>query len=324
MSRPLRIEYPGAWYHVMNRGAARQEIFYDASDCHLFFELLAEIHQKYGIEVHAYCLMSNHYHLFLRTPLPNLSKAMRHLNGVFTQKHNRRNNQDGAIFRGRYKSILIDSENYMLILNRYIHLNPVMAGMVERPENYKWSSYNAYILNENKPNWLYCDKTLSYFDSHKKIQDYKNFVLSDMDSEITDFLNGKKISPILGSDEFIEKIKNNQLLRPVEEIPKYSYSGNKVLYTVQNIIDYLAACFNIDSQTIIQADHTKENLPRKIAIYLASKLTDASQQMIANAFNLRTYTAVSKNYRRLARTLKTNHDLAKMIEKIKQGVKSGQ
>lgn len=119
---------------------------------------------------------------------------MRHLNGIFTQKHNRRNKQDGAIFRGQYKSILIDSENYMLILNRYIHLNPIMAGMVESSENYKWSSYNAYILDERKPDWLYCNETLSYFDSNKKIQDYKDFVLSEMNSEIAHFLDRKKYS----------------------------------------------------------------------------------------------------------------------------------
>lgn len=319
MSRPLRIEYPGAWYHVMNRGSARQEIFCDDTDCHLFFALLSEIHEKYGIEVHAYCLMNNHYHLFVRTPLANLSKAMQHLSSIFTQMRNRLNHQDGAIFRGRYKAILVDSDSYMLTLSRYIHLNPVAAGMVQRPENYKWSSYNAYLLNEEKPGWLYCEETLSYFDRNNKIQNYQDFVLSEIDSEIAEFLNRKKVLPILGTDEFIEKIKKDQQLLPIAEIPKYSYSNNTTIYTVQNIIDLVTQHFNIDSQAITKPGDKKENIPRKIAIYLASKLTDETQKAIANTFNLGTYTAVSKIYHRLAKELKTNNELVTTIDTIKKG-----
>jgi putative transposase len=127
MSRPLRIQFPGAWYHVMNRGANKQITFQDDNDRKDFLGLLKAIHYRYKIEVHAYCLMNNHYHLMLRINSANLSQAMRHLNGVYTQRYNCRHNIDGPLFRGRYKSILVDAENYLLRLSRYIHLNPVSA-----------------------------------------------------------------------------------------------------------------------------------------------------------------------------------------------------
>ena len=124
MSRALRIEYEGAWYHIMNRGAGKQIIFHNETHYNLFLKLLSEIHNRYRIEVHAYCLMNNHYHLLIRTPLANLSRAMRHINGVYSQRYNGLQKTDGPLFRGRFKSIIIDSENYLLRLSRYIHLNP--------------------------------------------------------------------------------------------------------------------------------------------------------------------------------------------------------
>jgi len=154
MSRPLRIEYKGAWYHVMNRGLARQPIFYNDTSRKLFLELLNEIHHRYSVEIHAYCLMGNHYHLFVRTPLGNLSRAMRHLNGVSTQRFNKLQMRDGPLFRGRYKSILVEADTYFLRLSRYIHLNPVVGNIVDTAEAYPWSSYSAYVQGGNKPLYL--------------------------------------------------------------------------------------------------------------------------------------------------------------------------
>ena len=141
MARPLRLEYPGAWYHVMNRGLARQPIFRTDAHRQHFLDLLLEIHNRYQVEIHAYCLMGNHYHLFIRTPLANLSRAMRHLNGIYTQRYNQGMHRDGPIFRGRYKSILVEADTYLLRLSRYIHLNPVAAKLVRKAETYPWSSF---------------------------------------------------------------------------------------------------------------------------------------------------------------------------------------
>lgn len=136
MTRALRVEYPGAWYHVMNRGAARQNVFHKLKDFNSLLELIEEVVMRYGIEVHAYCLMSNHYHLLIRTLVTNLSRAMRHLNGLYTQRYNRSRQIDGPLFRGRFKSILVDADCYLLQLSRYIHLNPVVAMITQKPEEY--------------------------------------------------------------------------------------------------------------------------------------------------------------------------------------------
>ena len=123
MSRPLRIEYPGAWYHVMNRGRRREKIFYEDKDYQLFLDLLGNLQDLYDLEIHAYSLMPNHYHCLVRTPRSNLGRAMRHLDGVYTQKFNRLYKSDGAIFRGRYKAILVEEDTYVTELVRYIQVH---------------------------------------------------------------------------------------------------------------------------------------------------------------------------------------------------------
>ena len=154
MTRPLRIQYPGAWYHIMNRGRRREDIFSTKEDYIAFIEVLKEAVSLWNINVVAYCLMPNHYHLLIHTPEGNLSRCMRHINGVYTQRYNRINRHDGQLFRGRYKSILLDSDNYLTVLVRYIHRNPLRAGMVARLEDYVWTSHNGYLSKSSKWNWL--------------------------------------------------------------------------------------------------------------------------------------------------------------------------
>ena len=127
MARPLRIEYPGAWYHVMNRRGRRRFIFNTDDQRHYFLALLGEVYTRYQAEMHAYCLMDNHYHLLIRTPEANLQRVMRHVNGLYTQYFNRTESKDGALFRGRYKAILVDADTHWLELSRYIHRNPLEA-----------------------------------------------------------------------------------------------------------------------------------------------------------------------------------------------------
>lgn len=131
MSRPLRIEYAGAWYHVMNRGAARQAIYLQPTHRQLFLALLGERQERFGIETHAYCLMDNHYHLLLHTPKGQLSRGMRHLNGLYTQGMNRSVQRDGALVRGRYTAILVEADTSLLHVSRSMHSNPLEAGVTE-------------------------------------------------------------------------------------------------------------------------------------------------------------------------------------------------
>ena len=154
MSRPLRIQFPDAVYHVMNRGAARQATFTGDADHQAFLDTVAEAHRLWGIEVFAYCLMGNHYHLCLRTPGGNLSRVMRHLDGIYTERFNRRHGRDGPLFRGRYKAILVEQSEYLAAVIRYIHLNAVAAGIEKLPEDYRWASHRYYRRRKGAPSWL--------------------------------------------------------------------------------------------------------------------------------------------------------------------------
>lgn len=145
MSRPLRIEFPGALYHVTARGDRREDIFEDDDDRRAFLQTLAQVVSQFNWLCYAYCLMDNHYHLLIQTPDGNLSKGMRQLNGVYTQTCNRRHLRVGHLFQGRFKAILVDSDSHLLELARYVVLNPVRAGMVKKPERWPWSSYRASL-----------------------------------------------------------------------------------------------------------------------------------------------------------------------------------
>ncbi len=180
MSRPLRIEYAGALYHVTSRGNARQPIYLDEQDFDLLLEVLSKVCERFNWVIHSYCLMTNHYHLLVETPDGNLSKGMRQLNGVYTQRFNRKHQRVGHLYQGRYKAVLVDKESYLLEVGRYILLNPIRAHMVDSPEEYQWSSWHAIMREEKAPEWLAVNQTLLLFDRQrtKASQKYHDFVLS--------------------------------------------------------------------------------------------------------------------------------------------------
>ena len=153
MARPLRIEYPGAFYHVTSRGNERKDIFKSNTDREMFLSYLASAQEKYEAVVHAYCLMSNHYHLMIETPQGNLSQIMKYINSSYTNFFNIKRKRTGHLLQGRYKAILVEADAYATELSRYIHLNPVRAGMVRSPEEYRWSSY-SYYTERSSPSWL--------------------------------------------------------------------------------------------------------------------------------------------------------------------------
>lgn len=161
MARPLRIEIPGAVYHVTSRGDRRNLIYEDDRDRIAFLQILARAVERFSWLVHAYCLMGNHYHLLIETPEANLSKGMRHLNGVYTQAGNCRHQRVGHLFQGRYKAILVQKHVHLLELCRYIVLNPVRAQMVQQAGNWPWSNYRATAGELCAPEWLATDWTLS-------------------------------------------------------------------------------------------------------------------------------------------------------------------
>lgn len=154
MARPLRIEFPGAVYHVTARGDRREDIFVDEADREALLEVTAQALARFDAQMLAYCLMGNHYHFLLHTRQANLSILMRQVNGVYTQRYNRRHGTVGHLFQGRFKAILVDRDAYLLEVCRYVELNPVRAGMVKKPQAWAWSSYRAHVGLAPVPPWL--------------------------------------------------------------------------------------------------------------------------------------------------------------------------
>ncbi|MCE5204037.1 MAG: transposase [Actinomycetia bacterium] len=204
MARPLRIEYPGALYHVTCRGNARGKMFLVDPDRELFLQVLAQVVERFNWLCHAYCQMTNHYHLLIETIDPTLSRGMRQLNGVYTQEFNRRHRRTGHVFQGRFKAILVERDSYLLELARYVVLNPVRAKMVRRAQDWPWSSYRATAGLEESPKFLSTDWILEQLgpSRSKAEKAYRKFVSEGRGVSVWEDLRGQIY---LGSDQFIEQ-----------------------------------------------------------------------------------------------------------------------
>ena len=221
MARPLRIEFPGALYHLTARGNARQDIFLDDEDRQLFLSVLERVVSRFHLLLHAYCLMDNHYHLVLETPEANLSKAVRQLNGVYTQAFNRRHGKVGHVLQGRFKAILVDRDSYLLELCRYVVLNPVRARITRKPDTYRWSSYRASVgLTQALP-FLTTDWLLAQFSKQRAAaqRKYRAFVAEGISQASPwDKLQGQVL---LGSEAFVERLQPGlRDKRLLKEIPR--------------------------------------------------------------------------------------------------------
>lgn len=221
MTRPLRIEFPGALYHLTARGNGGTPIFLDDVDREVFLSVLGDLVERYNWICHAYCLMDDHYHLLIETPDGNLSEGMRQLNGIYTQKLNRRHGRFGHVFQGRYKSILLEKDSYLLEVCRYIVLNPVRAGIVKHPKDYPWTSF-AFTAGRNKgPDFLSTDWVLAQFGDNLKVarKRYRQFVLEGVGGESP----WKRLvgQCLLGDGQFLEKVSPYLKEKaPYSEIPR--------------------------------------------------------------------------------------------------------
>ncbi|NMC95195.1 MAG: transposase [Syntrophorhabdus sp.] len=219
MARPLRIEYPGALYHITSRGNAGLKIFRTDKDRSVFLQLLGTVIERFHWLCHAWCFMDNHYHLVIETPEGNLSRGMRQLNGIYTQKYNGKYHKTGHIFQGRFKAILVDKDSYLLELCRYVALNPVRAHMIEKPEDFRWSSYRSTAGFDKAPPFLVVDWLLAQFSSNRKRAEslYREFVLKGITQEAP--WRELKGQIFLGDSQFIRRIKTS-LPHDLREIPR--------------------------------------------------------------------------------------------------------
>jgi putative transposase len=221
MTRPLRIEYAGAVYHITARGNEKKSVFKDDQDRLNFLKTLQHVNKRYNWLCHAYCLMDNHYHLLIETPDGNLSLGMRQLNGVYTQLFNKRHQRTGHLFQGRYKSILIQKDSHLLEVCRYVVLNPVRARMVARPEAWKWSSYRATAGRESPAACLTRDWILGQFSRKRSKAElkYRQFVEWGIGQET--IWRDVKGQSILGEEDFVEGlISHIRKHQDIPEIPK--------------------------------------------------------------------------------------------------------
>lgn len=311
MARPLRIKFEGAWYHVMNRGANHRIIFDNDQHRELFVELLSEIHTRYKIEIHAYCLMPNHYHLLIRTPQKNISESLRHLNGIYAQRYNIMTQKDGPLFRGRFKSILVQENSYLLELSRYIHLNPVVANLTKEAWDFKWSSARAYLKFVEKPNWLCCDKILNFFSGDDKIKKYARF-LKDFDYNDTelDFECTQKPS-IMGDKKFIDFVTERYM--DIKNTP-HEISGQHQLLkgnlpSMKKIINVVAEYYGVSEESIRKPLRRKGNRPRTMAIYLGTQMSALTHSEIQNEFLSLGSSAISRTLKRIKSEIENNRKL---------------
>jgi putative transposase len=215
MARPLRLSFPGAVYHVTSRGNARHDIVADDRDRSQWLSLLAHVVDRYGWLCHAYCLMDNHYHLVIETPKPNLSIGMRQLNGRYTQAYNRRHEQVGHVFQGRFTAILVEKDAHLLELCRYVVLNPVRAKIVSHPRLWMWSSYRATVGETKAPGWLTTDWILSQFGQRGGAAQarYRTFVAEGRGGPAPwEQLTGQIY---LGSEKFVAQHQPNRVIRDI-------------------------------------------------------------------------------------------------------------
>lgn len=274
MARPIRLEFSGALYHVTSRGDGREAIYLSDDDRLDWLSVLGQVCKRFNWVVHAWCQMTNHYHLLIETPEGNLSAGMRQLNGVFTQNFNRRHARVGHVFQGRYKAILVDRDAYLLELARYIVLNPVRAGMVAQAPDWPWSSCRAMLGQAPAPAWLNVSNLLMAFAELPElaVMRYLKFVEEGMGQ--ASVWGDLKAQMYLGSDAFLKTLKASMEKTPGAENPRKQRRAMGI-----TLEEYVA--------------QARDKSSRNAAICAAYASGDYTQQELATAFGLH-YTSISR------------------------------
>lgn len=323
MSRPLRIEYPGAWYHIMNRGRRGEEIFAEKNDYRLFLEVVQESADLFNTKIAAYCLMPNHYHLLLHTPDGNLSRCMRQINGIYTQRFNRTHQYDGQLFRGRYKSILVEVDSYLLQLLRYIHKNPLRAGLSDNLNDYKWSSHRGYLSDGKRWDWLYKEFPLSLFTKNlkKSRREYKKFMEERDGEEISQVFKKKKLPSILGKEDFVYRVKNRFFERKVHiEVP-----DSKLLAPdKERIQELVCRTYGITKGELAKSRRGTFNEPRNVAIYLTRKIRSDGLMDICKDYNLKKYSSASSVVENIKKRLLKDRKFRNRVNELNRSLIKGQ
>jgi len=322
MARPLRIDIPGGHYHITSRGVGRQDIFFDDEDREEFLDRLDRVHQRTGIVIHAYCLMTSHYHLDIETPEGYLSRSLQWLNETYASSVNRRWDRVGHLFQGRFHSAVIEAEQHLAALTRYIHLNPVRAGIAKKPADYQWSSYRSYIGVKQAPRWLSMDFTLGRFGRNltERREEYRSFVEGEAADRIGDPLQGLSYGAILGGEQFVAQIRERvQRERVDPEVAQMIQAASMVsLSTVGDEISSAYGCSRAELNTRGRKGHEA----RDVAIYLSREMTGESLTRIGNRFGGIRPSAVSLAHRRIVERIREDEEFGRRVEDLSHRIRS--
>lgn len=315
MARPIRLEYPGAVWHITARGNEKRNIFFDDSDRIRFLEFLAESVRRFGWIVTAYVLMSNHFHLVVELTAANLSRGMHLLDSRYSQAFNRRHDRVGHLFQGRYKALLIDKENYMLEVLRYVVLNPVRARMVAQPGNYQWSSYRATAGEATVPEWLAADDVLVAFGSERRVAQarYRQFVHEGIGSEKVPWAD--LVGQIyLGDEPWLELVRDRvrSKPRPDDHPSPQRNVGNR---SMADIVAAVARTLQIDEGWLRVG---RGGTARMLAAWLGCHDGQLTLSGIAAGLRLRSSGHVSRLIRRCDAALAVDRTLQISVDRCRE------
>lgn len=299
------------WYHVANRGAGRQRIFRNDDHRLAFLDLLSEFDARFSIAVHAYCLMSNRYDLVLHCLQPNLSMAMRHLGGVYTQRYNRSTGRDGPLFRGRYRAVLFEPETCLLAVTRRIHRRPLVTGTVPRLDRYRWSSYPSYVTRRQLPRWLRTDAVDRINPGTRR--DYRAYVEGEGESNhlVRDFYRQSRPGALLGSADFVATLQamrghNVVRLQPPSGVPP------------RRILRQVARHYGVPGRSLLSSVRGRLNRPRLAALWLCRQHSGLTLEQLAQQFGMAGYGSVSASLHRIRTQMEASFwgDIEQIAERL--------
>ena len=287
----------------------------------MFTELLKETSEMWNIRVAAYCLMPNHYHMLLQTPEANLSRSMRHLNGVYTQRYNSRHKCDGQLFRGRYKSILIDTDSYLLQAVRYIHRNPLEAGLTDKMDSYQWSSHRGYISIAKRWDWLHKNHILSMLSKTRKdwLLYYRKWVSVGERDEVSEKIGGTKWPVCLGPQTFIDRIKERY---GKEKMNRDVPTSRELLPDKIRILEEVCKAYDTTTAEIMKMRRGKMNEARNTAIYLTRKLRRDTLKEIGQQFHIDNDSTVSSVMERVRKRPDKDRKFDRRLEEIAKSIQA--
>jgi REP element-mobilizing transposase RayT len=305
----------------MNRGRGRQTIFPDRADYERFMALLGETCGMWGLRVHAYSLLPNHYHLLVETPHANLSRALRHLNGLYTQRYNRAHLTDGPLFRGRYKAILVAADSYLLQLVRYIHRNPVEAGLVKDPSRHPWTSHRHYLGQGQPPAGLVMEEVLGRFAPtlQPALRQYKAFMSEKVDEQTLGLYARGNLPAIWGTEAFCEEIRariGNRKLN--DEIPQSRQERSRP--TLRQIERVVCEGYRVEGAQLYQKRRGIWNEPRNVAIYLARQRIGYPLKEIGARWGGLKYSSISSMVYAMKQRIEKDHGVRARVDEIEKAL----